>query len=72
MEENKEIQKPFIIEIDEAKKEMIQCINNILQTHKLPCYFVDMIMTEVGVQIKEGAKQELAMAKQQMDGEGVA
>ena len=66
MEENK-IQKPLILEMDEAKLEIIQVINNAIQVHKLPCYMVDMILSEIGAQIKEGAKQELAMAKQQMN-----
>lgn len=69
MEENK---KPFILEMDEAKFEIIQVINNAIQVHKLPCYIVDMILSEISTQIKEGAKQELAMAKAQMENEEVA
>lgn len=75
MEENK-IQKPFILEMDEAKLEIIQVINKAIQVRRLPCYLVDMILSEVGTQIKEGAKQELEMAKAQVeaqsDGEEVA
>lgn len=63
--ENKE-HKPLILEIDEAKKELIQCVNNIIQEHGLPCYIVDMLMSDIGTQIKEGAKNELAMAKAQI------
>ena len=71
--EEKKIQKSFILEIDEAKLEMIQVINNAIQVHKLPCYIVDMILSEIGTQIKEGAKNELAMARQQLkDSEEVA
>ena len=66
MEEKKEIQRPFILEMDEAKMEIIQVINNAIQVHKLPCYIVDMILSEIGAQIKEGAKNELAMARQQL------
>lgn len=68
MEENK-IQKPLILEIDEAKSEIIQVINNAIQVHKLPCYIVDMILSDVGAQIKEGAKNELAMLKSQISEE---
>lgn len=64
--EEKNIQKPFILEMDEAKMEIIQSINNAIQVHKLPCYLIDMILSEVSAQIKEGAKQELAMARQQV------
>lgn len=66
MEEN---QKPFILEIDEAKQEIIQVINNAIQVHKLPCCILDMILSEISSQVKEGAKQELAIAKQQMSEE---
>lgn len=65
--EEKNIQKPFILEMDEAKMEIIQSINNAIQVHNLPCYLVDMILSEICVQIKEGAKQELTMARQQVE-----
>jgi hypothetical protein len=71
MEANKQ-QKPFILEIDEAKSEIIQVINNAIQVHKLPCCILDMILSEIGTQIKEGAKNELAMARAQMENEEVA
>ena len=64
MEENK-IQKPLILEMDEAKSEIIQAINNVIETHNLPFYFLNMILSEVVTQIQEGAKNELAMAKEQ-------
>ena len=66
MEENK-IQKPLILEMDEAKKEIIQVINNAIQVRKLPCYLLDTILSEISLQIKEGAEQELAMAKAQVE-----
>lgn len=58
--------KPFILELDEAKLEIIQVINNAIQVRKLPCYLIDMILSEISTQIKEGAKNELTMLKQQM------
>ena len=64
--------KPFILEIDEAKKEFIQVINNAIQVRKLPCYIIDMILTDLHTQIKEGAKSELEMAKAQVKDEEVA
>jgi hypothetical protein len=63
--ENKE-QKPLILEIDEAKKELTQCVNYIMQEHGLPCYLVDMLLSNIAAQIKEGAKNELAMLKAQI------
>ena len=66
MEENK-IQKPLILEIEEAKLEIIQTINNAIQVRKLPCYLIDTILSEICTQIKEGARQEIAMAKAQIE-----
>ena len=74
MEENK-IQKPFILEMDEAKTEIIQVINNAMHVHKMPCYVLEMMLSEIFTQIKEGAKNELAVAKAQVQehqGEEVA
>lgn len=65
--EEKEIKRPFILEIDEAKKEIIQSINNAIQVHKLPFYILDMVLEGITAQVKEGAKNELEMAKQQVE-----
>ena len=65
--ENKEIQKPIIIEMEETKMEMVQVINKAIQVRKVPFYFIDMILSELGSQIKEGAKNELSMAKAQVE-----
>ena len=64
--EQKEIQKPFILEMDEAKLEIIQVINRAIQVHKLPFYMVDMILSGITAQIKDSVKQELEIAKQQV------
>ena len=65
----KNIQKPLIVEIEEAKNELTEAIGNILQKHNLPCYLLEPTMSMLATQIKEGAKSELAMAKAQMDKE---
>ena len=70
--EEKQVQRPFILEMDEAKMEIVQVINNAIQVHKLPFYIVDMILSNICSQVKEGAKNELEMAKEQMKNEGVA
>lgn len=67
--EEKEIQKPLILEIDEAKTEIIQAINGAMQVHKLPCYILDMVLSDIYTQIREGAKNELAMAREQVKAE---
>ena len=60
------IQKPLILEIDEAKREFIQVINSAIQVRKLPCYIISMILDDLHGQIKDGAKSELEMARAQM------
>lgn len=60
------INKPLILEIDEVKKEFIQVINSAIQVRKLPCYIIDMVLTDLHAQIKDGAKSELEMAKAQV------
>lgn len=58
--------KPLILELEEAKTEIIASINNALQNHNLPCYLLEPIVSALAAQIKEGAKSELEMAKAQM------
>lgn len=59
-------QKPLILGIEEAKTELVEAVNKAIQVHKLPCYMVDLILQGIVAQVKEGAKQELEMAKEQM------
>lgn len=66
MEENK-IQKPFIVEMEEAKLEIIQVVNNAIQVRKLPCYLLLPIIENIYREIQAGAQNELAMARQQIE-----
>ena len=59
--------KPLILEIDEAKTEMVACMNDIIKKHKLPFYIVEMLMSNIYNQIQDAAKSELAMAKKQVE-----
>lgn len=59
--------KPFILEMEEAKLEMVQVINNAIQVRKIPCYIIDTLLAEIVAQVKEGAKNELAAARQQVE-----
>lgn len=58
-------QKPLILELDEAKQELIQCVNNILQNHGLSCYLIEPMFAEIHSQIKATAQNELAQARAQ-------
>lgn len=57
-------QKSIILEIDEAKRELIQCANNIMQKHGLNCYLLAPAFAELYAEVKAEAQRELARARQ--------
>ncbi len=59
--------KPLIIEIEEAKIELTQCVNEILQKHGLNCYLIEPSFAELYAQVRATAQNELAQAKAQME-----
>jgi hypothetical protein len=63
-------QKPIILEMDEAKRELIQCVNDILQRHGLNCYLIEPMFAELYTQIKASAQNELAQARAAMAKDG--
>ncbi len=58
-------QKLIILEMDEAKRELVQCVNDILQNHGLNCYLIEPMVAELHSRIKASAQQELAQARAQ-------
>ena len=59
-------QKTLILEMDEAKRELVQCVNDILQRHGLNCYLIEPMFAELYANVKATAQQELAQARAQM------
>lgn len=59
--------KPIILEIEESKQELIQCVNDIIYRHGLNCYLLEPIFAELYKQVKSGAQNELAQARAQMN-----
>ena len=59
--------KPFIIEIEEAKTELVQCFNSILQKHGLNCYIMEPYFSELYTQVQSTARHELQQAKAEME-----
>jgi hypothetical protein len=55
--------KSIIIEIDDAKQELIQCVNAILAKHELNCYLIEPVFAELYANIKTTAQRELAQAR---------
>jgi hypothetical protein len=59
--------KPIILEIEEAKEELIKCINDILSKHGLNCYLIEPTFSDLYAQVKASAQNELAQAKALME-----
>lgn len=57
-------QRPIILKLEDAKQELVSCINNIINNHQLNCYLIEPMITEVYEQIKTSARRELAQARQ--------
>ena len=53
--ENK-VSKPFIVEIDEAKSELSQCVSHLIKEKGIPYYFLESMISEIFEQVKIGAK----------------
>ena len=56
-------QKSIILEMGEAKQELIQCVNDILARHGLNCYLIEPMFAELYREIKTSAQNELAQAR---------
>ena len=60
-----EAKKPLVLEIDEAEKETVKAVNEIMTRHNLPCSFYEPIIAEIHRQLREGKKNELSAAAEQ-------
>ena len=58
-------QKSLILRMDEAKMELAQCVNDILQKHGLNCYLIEPAFAELYSQVRASAQNELAQARTQ-------
>lgn len=61
--------KPLILELEEAKQELRRCMNDILQKHGLNCYLIEPAVADLYAQVRAGAQNELAQAMEQMGAE---
>lgn len=58
--------KPFILEMSEAENELVAVINDINRRHNLPCYFMELIVDKIHNQLKAGAINEIARARDEI------
>ena len=61
--------KPLVIKLNEVKTDLFSVINKAIQQDGLPCYLLEPIVSELLTQIREGARNELQMAREQMKNE---
>lgn len=66
MNTNEQITKPLMLEIEDIKTEILEIINNAIQTNKVNCYFLEPFIADLHAQMKRGAEQELNMARAHM------
>ena len=56
--------KPFALEHEEAKTEIIEAVNNAHSVHGVPFVFLEDTLTILLYQVKENARAEREMARQ--------
>lgn len=56
--------KPFILEMAEAENELVAVVNDIIRRHNIPCYYMELLVDKIHNQLKSGAKDEIARAKE--------
>lgn len=57
------MEKPLILRIEEAKQELIQCVNDIIRDYELNCYLLEPVFADIYTQIRATAQNELAQAR---------
>lgn len=60
---NKQIQKPLIVELEDAKNEFMQFVQD-LQNRGLPCYLIELALSPIITQVHNIARAELEAARQ--------
>lgn len=55
--------RSLILELDEAKQELVQSVNDIMAKHGINCYLLEPTFAELYAEMKAGAQRELAQAK---------
>ncbi len=56
--------KPFVIEMDETQRDLVSVVDTAIQERKIPCYVLEMLLSNVLSQVQEVARREREIAKQ--------
>ena len=66
MNTTQQINPELIVAIEDTKKQMIQVINTALQIRGIPCSVLEMLMNDLTMQIRLGAREELTQAREEL------
>lgn len=55
--------KPLCLEIDEASKELSAAVEHISNAHGLPCYILELLVSDVLARLQNGKRIEIENAK---------
>ena len=67
MDEHKKSPIPMVIEVDEFKQSIVQLVNDAVRVRRIPYFILEPILSDITMQVREGAKEELRYAKQQTE-----
>ena len=59
--------KPFVIEMDETKKDLVSVVDTAIQERKIPCYVLEILLGDILSQVQEVARREREIARQSLD-----
>ena len=62
--ENQEAKRPFILDVEDARNELVDAINKISKKYNVPYYFLQPTLTTILAQVKNVAQNELEVARQ--------
>lgn len=57
------VNKPLVMIMDEAKKELTAAVNHVANHHGLPYYLLETILSDLLGKVQSGARGELAAAQ---------
>lgn len=64
MDTTEKARRPLILEVDDAKQQIFQTINEAIQVRGIPCVILEPILNDILTQVRLRAREELTIAKQ--------
>lgn len=61
--------KPLCLEIDEATKELNSAVEQIASKHGLPCYLLELLVSDVLTRLQNGKRIEVEQARRKYEAE---